>query len=685
MQEKLNTAILRLLFGVSIALTGCEFIIGIEDTIVQDANSDPQTSFAVHGTAYGVLEKFSLNVEHNNGSTSFDVETDGPFTFPIPLQNGALYSISLVDEPPCVLNGDTNGLVSDDNPVIELVCEGALQLAKLTLSGPTSPDIEVEQNDADYTAETSLLQEYVSVIAASVYPLASLSVENTIVTNGAASMPIPLELGENILEVQVTISGLGQRTHRVFVHRVIEIAQTAYVKASNTGRNDEFGLSVSVSGDTLVVGTRYESSAATGIDGDQENDDAENSGAAYVFRYNGANWVQEAYLKASNADISDRFGVSLSISGDTLAVGAQGESGSATGINGDQGDGGVLTGAVYVFQRNGTTWTQEAYIKASNTGNGDRFGLNVALSGDTLAVCAYGESSSATGVNGDQSSNAASESGAVYIFRRSDTGWAQEAYLKASNTEAGDWFGSSVALLGDLLAVGATGEASASPGINGDQNDNSAPSSGAVYIFRRTETGWAQEAYIKASNPGSDDEFGRRVALSGNILAVGAHTEDSGSTGINGAQDDESAVDSGAVYIFRLNGTLWAQEAYLKASNTGSNDQFGIAIALSGEMLAVGAVGEESAATGIHGNQGDNSSSGSGAVYLYRRKEAGWDQSHYIKPSNTGEGDSFGISLAFARDSLAIGAIGESSATTGVNGNEADNSAEDSGAVYLFH
>jgi hypothetical protein len=266
-----------------------------------------------------------------------------------------------------------------------------------------------------------------------------------------------------------------------------------------------------------------------------------------------------------------------------------------------------------------------AYIKASNTGAYDSFGYSVAMSadGNTMAVGAYLEDSKATGIAGDQADNSANGSGAVYLFTRSGGAWSQEAYIKGSNTGAGDGFGSSVALSGDgsTLAVGAYGEASKATGIGGDQADNSATASGAVYLFTRSGGAWSQEAYIKASNTDAVDYFGVRVALSGDgsTLAVGAYLEDSKATGIAGDQADNSANGSGAVYLFTRSGGAWSQEAYIKASNTGTNDYFGWSVALSGDgsTLAVGAYGEASNATGIGGNQADNSAIESGAVYVY--------------------------------------------------------------------
>src|SRR5207244_1078890 len=126
------------------------------------------------------------------------------------------------------------------------------------------------------------------------------------------------------------------------------------------------------------------------------------------------------------------------------------------------------SGAAYVFVRNGTNWTQQAYLKASNTDGGDFFGWSVAVSGDTVVVGAWGEASNATGVNGNQSDNSGRAAGAAYIFVRNGTNWSQQAYLKASNTGQGEeLFGHSVAISGDTVVVGARGEASNATGVNG--------------------------------------------------------------------------------------------------------------------------------------------------------------------------------------------------------------------------
>jgi hypothetical protein len=139
-----------------------------------------------------------------------------------------------------------------------------------------------------------------------------------------------------------------------------------------------------------------------------------------------------------------------------------------------------------VFIRSGTTWSQDAYLKASNTGTSDNFGWSVAISGDTAVVGAPYEDSYARGVNGDQNDNSAFNSGAVYIFTRDGTTWSQQAYLKASNAGDSDYFGFSLALAGDTVIAGAPYEDSNASGVNGDQNDNSVASSGAVYVFKES-------------------------------------------------------------------------------------------------------------------------------------------------------------------------------------------------------
>jgi len=343
------------------------------------------------------------------------------------------------------------------------------------------------------------------------------------------------------------------------------------------------------------------------------------------------------------------------------------------------------------------------YFKASNTGLSGidsyaQFAHDVALSadGNTLAVGADWEDSGATGIDGNQDDGSEVAAGAVYVFTRDGVGeWSQQAYVKASNTDGGDHFGTSVALSsdGNTLVVGAVGEASAATGIGGNQTDDSMDGAGAVYVFARDAMGaWSQAAYVKASNPGEQDQLGESIALSadGNTMVVGAPGEDSNATGIGGDQANESMSTAGAVYVFARDGVgTWSQQAYVKASNTGAGDVFGHDVALSSDAttLAVGALSEDSNATGIGGNQANESTSNAGAVYVFMRDGMGaWSQQAYVKASNPDVGDWFGWNVALSGDgnTLAASAGWEDGTATGIDGDQTDDSTPNAGAVYVF-
>jgi hypothetical protein len=640
--------------------------------------------FAVRGSATGVLGPVDMELQIDGDSETLTVTQAGAFAFDARLESGTSYTVTLVDPAmPCTLRNQT-GVIAGADAAVELTCT-VPALASVAVSG-IAPAVTLAPDRTDYVVELPLLQSAVTLTATVATAGDTLTIAGADVPSSTPSQALALNLGDNDVDIVVENHVGWQRAYRLNLRRAARLAQYAYGKASNTGDFDLFGRSVALSGDTLVVAAVNEDSAAQGVNGDQSDDTAVDSGAVYVFRRNGTTWQQEAYLKASNTGADDRFGSSVALSGDTIAVTAQREDSAAQGVNGDQNDNtAVDSGAVYVFRRTGSTWQQEAYLKASNTAVRDELGASVALSGDVLAVGATLEDSAAQGVGGNQDNNGALSSGAVYVFRRTGSTWQQEAYVKASNTDTQDSFGSSVALDDDTLAVAAFAESSGAQGVNGDQDDDSVPGSGAVYVFRHTGTIWQQEAYIKASNPGVIDHFGDGVALSGDTLAVGASAEDSAAQGVGGDQANDDASDSGAVYVFRRTGTQWQQEGYLKASNTDENDFFGRSVALTGDTLAVGAFGEDSAAQGVDGNQADDTAATSGAVYLFRRTGTAWQQTAYVKASNTGANDSLGFGLALSDDTLAAGALFEDSAAQGVGGNQASDAVSNSGAVYVFH
>jgi hypothetical protein len=424
----------------------------------------------------------------------------------------------------------------------------------------------------------------------------------------------------------------------VFVRRGDAWVQQAYVKASNAGQSDLFGMSVAISadGNTMAVSAPWERSAATGVNGNQNDDSLPQAGAVYVFTRSGDSWQQQAYVKASNtgrrdAD-GDQFGSSVALSGDgnTMAVGATTEDSAATGINGNQADDAAQSaGAVYLFARTGNSWTQQAYVKGSNTEAGDLFGYDVGLNDDgrTLVVAGYDEDGPGRGVNGDQG-NGTNGSGAIYVFNRTGTDWRQEAYLKGSRSEGNDALGFSVAISGDgsTIVAGAADEACLVGGINPQGCDMDKPedasggSAGAAYIWVRSGNTWTEQAFIKASNPDLQDWFAVNLAVSGdgNTVLVGSPMEDSRARGVGGEQQDNSATESGAAYLFRRSGTTWSQ-AYIKADNAEAFDEFGTSVAVSGDgrRLIIGARMESGGAAGINGNQSDNATPEAGAVYVW--------------------------------------------------------------------
>jgi len=419
------------------------------------------------------------------------------------------------------------------------------------------------------------------------------------------------------------------------------------------------------------------------------------------------------YFKASNSGMGDRLagrsnisepvegrGIALSADGQIMAVGAPGEDGGSTGVNGNQlDDSQADSGAVYLYARTGQgEWQQTHYIKASNAGSGDAFGADVALSADgsTLAVGAPGEDGDANTIGGDESNDADPDAGAVYVFVRDTAGdWLQQAYLKASDPEPQRdqpaQFGASISLSedGSTLAVGTPGEERLIPGAPGSGVIFVLPDSGTTYVFTRDAGGaWSEQARLQAF--AEFTEGGSSVSLSGdgNVLAIGAPREDGSSTGVDGVRTPGIQESGAAVMYTRDTLGAWNFDAYIKASNTGFLDRFGTSVSLSndGLTLAIGAIGEASSATGIDGDQADDSASNSGAVYLFDRDGLSWVQTAYVKPSSTTLSQTFGADLALTADGgrLAVGSPLEISNATGIDGDDSNRSASGAGAVYLF-
>ena len=464
------------------------------------------------------------------------------------------------------------------------------------------------------------------------------------------------------------------------------VQQAAYVKASNAGWLDEFGHQIAIDGHVMVVGAPYE----RGNGEDKADDSLSESGAAYVFvDPNGdGDWsdaVEHAYLKAHNLQANDHFGRSVAISGHTIVVGADGERSDGSSANDNSAPG---AGAAYVFvdpnqDGNWKDAQQHAYLKASNAESVDLFGARVAIDGNAIAVSAWGEDSNGAG----PADNSAGSAGAVYVFvdPNHDGVWTdaiEHSYLKAPVADANDLFGLSVAISGNAIVVGAGNEDS----DGSSANDNSISNAGAAYVFAdpNGDGDWTDvtyQAYLKADNPQPamvwQGNFGADVAINGSTIAVSAQSE---------SLTNPAVMNAGAVYMFidpnqDGNWTDVAKHVRLTASNPDVHDRFGSQVALDGDLLVVGALGEDGYSLHPH----SNARTQSGAAYLFvdPNQDGDWSdasQTAYIKASNADIGDQFGTGVALSGDAIAVSAPFERSDGSSPQ----NNSLSLCGAAYVF-
>ncbi len=472
------------------------------------------------------------------------------------------------------------------------------------------------------------------------------------------------------------------------------VSQQGYLKASNTEAADNFGRSVAISGDTIVVGAPREDSSATGVNGNQANNAALVSGAAYVFVRSGAGlWSQQAYLKASNTEAGDDFGRSVAISGDTIVVGAPEEDSNATGVNGNQADNSAVVGRRRLRVRahrhdvDPAGLPQGLQHRSAATGSA----TSVAVSGDTIVVGALAEDSNATGVNGNQADNSAVRCGRGLRLR------AQRRDVDPAGLPQGlehrvpsDSFGISVAVSGDTVVVGARFEDSNATGVNGrpgrqQRHRRAAPPTCSPAAPRRLEPAGLPE--------GLQHRGRRRVRRLGGDL----RRHDRRRSGARGQQRHRRGREPGRQHRARGRRRLrlHAQRHGAGPSRPTSRPPTPTrattsarSVAISGDTIVVGAFGEDSNATGVNGNQADNSTRFAGAAYVFVRSAGVWTQQAYLKSSNTAWtgllGDQFGGSVAASGGTVVIGATEEDSAAVGVGGDDADNSATEAGAAYVF-
>jgi len=307
------------------------------------------------------------------------------------------------------------------------------------------------------------------------------------------------------------------------------IAETKLVTTEG-GTAKQFGGSVALDGDVAVVGAKY------------DDPNGVTSGSAYIFNFDGADWIQQTKLIPADGDAGDRFGHSVAISEHAAIVGAA--------MNDDNGS---ETGSAYVFRFNGDDWTEEAKLLASDKQGGDWFGISVAIGGDVALVGAYLDDD-----NG-------SASGSVYVFRFDGASWVEETKLLASDGMEQDHFGVSVAFDGNLALIGAY------------LADDNGIGSGSAYVFRFDGKDWVEEAKLLASDGMANDSFGQSVAIDGDIAVVGAWGH------------DDFGSDYGAAYLFRFDATQWVEATKLLASDGSIHAFYGLSVAVSGELAVVGA------------------------------------------------------------------------------------------------
>jgi len=378
--------------------------------------------------------------------------------------------------------------------------------------------------------------------------------------------------------------------------------EVAKLTASNGNAYDYFGWSVAIDGDTLVIG------------GYGDDDNGQRSGSANVFIRSGTvGWTEQAKLIAFDGAASDEFGRSVAIHGDTVVVSAR-----------DDDDNTQNSGSVHIFIRTGTAWSQQAKLVASDGAAGDRFGRSVAMDVDTLVIGAY------------RDDNNGGDSGSAYVYTRSGATWTEQARLMANDGAADDEFGTSVAIVGDTIVVGAPRSQASSSG------------NGSVYVFIRTDNIWSQQTKLVAGDVTAQDQFGQSVAMDDSTLVVGAHW------------DDDNGIESGSVYIFNLSGGEWIQQAKLTASDGDGDDRFGNSVAISGESVVIGAPGF------------NGSGSNSGSAYIFVLSNSTWTEQFKWTASDSAENDLFGWSVAISGESVVVGAYQD------------DDDGENRGSAYIL-
>jgi hypothetical protein len=418
-----------------------------------------------------------------------------------------------------------------------------------------------------------------------------------------------------------------------------ESKQTADVRAAN----DNFGQSVAIDGNFAIIGANQEDEDVLG-----ENT-LNNAGAAFIYKNDGNGWAFYQKIVATDRNTGDFFGASVDIDGDYIVVGAYQEdenaSGSATMSN---------TGSAYIFKNIEGTWTQIQKICASDRFTDDYFGYSIGISGDFIAVGAYQEDEDEVGANPQE------KAGSVYIFRNNEGTWEETQKLVASDRSAADYLGCSLSIDGTNLVVGAYLE---------DENATGSAylnNSGSAYVFSYDGSEWSQEKKLVANDRGSEDFFGFTVSISGDFIAIGAYQEDESSTGT------ANMPNAGSAYIFKNNAGTWSQFAKLTASDRDDGDQYGFSVSLYNNYLVVSATLEDEDAVG------NNTYFNAGSAYVYEFDNNVWQQVQKIVPADRATTDAFGNAVAMGNYSTIVTANMEDHDLNG------ENFFTNSGSAYFF-
>lgn len=481
----------------------------------------------------------------------------------------------------------------------------------LVSSGVLSPDFDGDT--LSYTLKLPITTSSVIFIATAEHaPLAKIRINDLPVSSGEESYPVIITPGANSISIVVTAADNNTTTTYTIntLQTIDEFAQL--ITGSDTGNSDWFGASVACDGTTLVVGAPRNRVVPL-----------EQRGAVYVFTKVNNEWVQEAKLTASDGANNDRFGWSVTLSGNTIAVGAPYRNEGAE----------TRSGAVYIFIKSGATWSQQGNpIKAPDPCTDHYFGFGVALYGNTLAV---GEPNSD---NLACTSAGAGYVGSVKIYTRSGTTWTYRTTIYASDMAGNSYFGEIVVLEAGTLAISAKGRSS---------------NRGAVYIFNGADASWSQMKIVTPSTTASGNNFGSAISLSGTRLLVGAKNE-----------DYDGLINSGAVYLFSGSGSSWSEAGKIGSSNPVTNQRFGTSVAIYENVIAIGAPGPTGSVIPEELPPYQD-----GIIEVYVKNLFVWEKvSDQISPEESQI--SFGRSIAVTDTEIIVGA---------------DNYDQDaSGAIYVY-